>query len=90
MGWRVGKQSHKAKSVKTKPRISGFEELGLLAPLKARPELSMEEIRRQGRILAGVGIGQTNRSQPSVHTSPASKAAGARKTVPRNRRRTGR
>jgi hypothetical protein len=87
MGWRVGKQSHRAKSTKSKPKISGWQELGLTAPSKDRREVSMEEIRRQGRLLAGVGIGQAYRAPQETSVRPASKVVSASKPVGAARRR---
>ena len=90
MGWRVGKQSHKPKTSKSKPKISGWEQLGLTAP-KERREVPMEEIRRQGRILAGVGIGQTYRVSVSQSgTRAAVKPVTASKGGPATRRRASR
>ena len=90
MGWRVGKQSHKPKTSKSKPKISGWEQLGLTAP-KERREVPMEEIRRQGRILAGVGIGQSYRVPMSQSGSRALvKTVSGSKGAPVARRRASR
>lgn len=86
MGWRVGKQTHRARTTKSKPKISGWEEMGLIAPSRERREVSMEEIRRQGRLLAGVGIGQTHRLPKDTTLRPVASRPRPAKATTRSRR----
>lgn len=65
MAWRVSKQGLKAKTVKRPHKITGWKQLGLAVPSKERPATPMDEIRRQGMILASRGIGQAARPQPA-------------------------
>ncbi len=69
MAWTTGKQSHKAKNfaknLKKKRKVT-MDEAALGLSLKERPATSIEELRRQGLMLAGRGIGQYTRVKPAV------------------------
>lgn len=63
MAWPGGKHLRKAIRSTSKRKIK-MESWGLGISLKDRPIVSIEEIRRQGLVLAGRALGQGIRSQP--------------------------
>lgn len=73
----VWRRSLQHKRVKPKRKIK-LERLGLGA--LEQPVISMDEIRRQGMLLAGRSLGHSVRSQHPVQSGPvvrSAKAAGA-------------
>lgn len=64
MAW---KRLRQHKRTKPKQKIK-WEQWGLGMSAKERPTTPMEEIRRQGLLLAGRALGQGVRSRPSVQS----------------------
>ncbi len=75
MAWAVGKSVQKAKRVREHRTFKKWEALGLVTPAKERPAVAIDEIRRQGMVLAGRGLGQDARVLPPTkarpHTNPS-------------------
>jgi hypothetical protein len=86
MAWAVGKSWHKAKRVREHRAFKKWEALGLVTPAKERPAVAIDEIRRQGRILADRGLGQDGPALPLTKGRAHSNSRRQPKAVPRGRR----
>jgi hypothetical protein len=80
MAWR---RSLQHKRVKPKRKVK-LERLGLRA--LEQPVVSMDEIRRQGLLLAGRTLGPSIRPQHPVPSGPAVRSAGPATAARRGRR----
>ncbi len=86
MAWAVGKSLHKAKRVREHRTFKKWEALGLVTPAKDRPAVAIDEIRRQGMMLAGRGLGQDARALPPTKVRPHTNSSRQPQAVPRGRR----
>jgi hypothetical protein len=87
MMWPASKQARRAKLAKRRPKVAGWEVLGLGPSAKEQPGLPMEEIRRLAITLAGRGIGQHGRSGSGESTANSEQRPS---TVRRTRTSAGR